>query len=295
VATITDPDQPFERSLGTLSGGSSDATTSITTVEVAISTGSSSPFTDFFWNGAAWQAGPSAYWLTATAVDGSFNSASEDWTFTGSTPTWINNRIYKIHSRAQDSALNYSAVTASTFTFDNNSAASGVVVPADGTAYRSLTLVTGTMSDSPNPSPQTVQIALRHPSNTFWDGAAFNAYDSNASWLNAATVASSSWTFTNLPASTVWNDRTIYKLFVRAVDRAGNAVADPDFANTGRQFRIDFSSPISSVSSLSTAATTYVAGPISSVAGTANDLAGGSGIGTVNIRVRRTDGLYLNS
>ncbi len=149
------------------------------------------------------------------------------------------------------------------------------------------------MSDSPNPSPLTVQVALRHPSNTFWDGVGFNTYDSNNSWLNASAVYSTSWTFTNLPAA--WNDRTVYKLFVRAIDRAGNPVSDPNFATTGSTFRIDFSSPVSKVSSLSTVATTYMQGPIATVAGTADDLAGGSGISSVNIRVHRSDGLYLNA
>jgi hypothetical protein len=38
-----------------------------------------------------------------------------------------------------------------------------------------------------------------------------------------------------------------------------------------------------------------VNGSLAAVAGTASDLAGGSGINTVNIRVRRSDGLYLNA
>ena len=294
LATIADPNQAYEKSLSIISGGSSDGATSITTVEVAISTGASAPFTDYFWNGSGWQSGPTPYWFTTSAVDGAFNSGNEDWTFTGSTPTWLNNRIYRVQVRSQDSAQNFSSVVASTFTFDNTPAGAGVVVPSAGSsAYRALTLITGTMSDSPNPSPLIVQVALRHPSNTFWDGVGFNAYDSNNSWLNASAVYSTSWTFTNLPAS--WNDRTLYKIFVRAIDRAGNPVSDPDFVNTGQAFRIDFSSPISMVSSLSTVVTTYVATPLTSVTGTANDLAGGSGVSSVNIRVRRTDGLYLNA
>src|SRR4029077_21259293 len=60
-------------------------------------------------------------------------------------------------------------------------------------------------------------------------------------------------------------------------------------------FRIDYSSPISMVGSLSTTATTYLSAPLTSVTGTADDLAGGSGISSVFLRVRRSDGNYLNA
>ncbi|MFN0117549.1 MAG: hypothetical protein ACKVQC_04550, partial [Elusimicrobiota bacterium] len=293
TAFIQDPNQAYEKSLPTISGTSQDSNTAITQVQVAISTGTSAPYTDQFWNGSSWVAGPSITWLSASATDGSFNSTSEDWYFTGSTPTWVNNKIYKVHVRPVDSAGNNTTVVVSTFTYDNTPAVSAVVVPSNLSAYRALALVTGTMSDSPNPAPQTVEIALRHPNATFWDGATFIGDDLNPVWLSAASVFGSSWTFTNLPSS--WDDRTIYKLFVRAIDLANNSVANPDFANTGRQFRIDYSSPVSKVSSLSTVTTNYVNGPISSVSGTASDLAGGAGINTVNIRVLRSDGNYLNA
>ncbi len=291
TAAILDPDAAYERSLGRITGTAVDADTAIALIDIAISTGSSAPYTDQYWNGSAWQ--PGIYWLSASPTDGSFNTSSEGWYFTGSTPTWINNRIYKIQVKPKDSSLNNNTIVNSTFTFDNTPALAAVVVPASLAASQSLTLVSGTMSDAPNPSPTIVQIALRHPADTFWDGAAFNAYNANTSWLNATSIFGSSWTFTNLPTS--WNDRTLYKLFVRAIDAAGNPVADPDFANTGLEFLIDYSSPTSSVTSLSVAVTNYVRGPFNTVTGSADDDAGGSGIGTVKIRVIRSDGNYLNA
>ncbi len=117
AVTITNPSQAYVRNLTVLSGGSSDATTSILGVDVAISTGSAVPYTDFYWNGVGWQA--PIYWFSASAVDGSFNSGNENWNWTGSTPTWINNQIYKIQTRSHDSAANYSSIVGSTFTFDN--------------------------------------------------------------------------------------------------------------------------------------------------------------------------------
>src|SRR3989338_7197675 len=109
------------------------------------------------------------------------------------------------------------------------------------------------MSDNPSPSPLNVQLTLRRPNDTYWDGVGFSTYPV---WLSAAQVYSTSWTYTNFPPT--WADRTVYKLFVRAIDRAGNLPTTPDFTTTGHQFRIDYSSPISMVDSLSTSATNYL-------------------------------------
>ncbi|OVE76474.1 hypothetical protein BVX98_05985, partial [bacterium F11] len=62
-----------------------------------------------------------------------------------------------------------------------------------------------------------------------------------------------------------------------------------------RPFTIDYSSPTSSVDSLSTTATSYINVSLTVVSGTADEEAGGSGISSVNIRVRRSDGDYLNA
>src|SRR6185503_10324016 len=130
-----------------------------------------------------------------------------------------------------------------------------------------------------------VQIALRHPANTFWNGATFVAYNANTCWLSATQVLTSSWTFTNLP--TTWDDNTIFRLYVRAIDRAGNPVSDPSpFSSAGTQFIIDRSSPTSGVTSLSVSATSYLNAPITTITGTADD-GSGSDIDTVYLRVRR--------
>ena len=293
AVTIQAPNANFINSLPILSGQSTDAAVTLTGVQVAISTGGAA-FTNFFWNGTTWQAGPTPYWFNAPATDGSFNSGSEPWNLTGaSTPTWANGVTYKVQAQSTDEAALASSIVSTTFTYDNVPASAGITQPPSLAAYNALTLVSGTMSDSPNPSPLTVQIALRHPANTFWDGSGFNAYNSVTSWVSATQIFSSSWTFTNLP--TVWDDRTLYRLYVRAIDLAGNPVTDPDFLNAGLQFRIDFSSPVSHVTSLLTTATNYLSAPLITITGTANDLAGGSGISTVNIRVQRSDGLYLNA
>jgi hypothetical protein len=51
--TISSPNVEFVNSLPTLSGGSTDDS-SVSNVEVAISTGVAAPYTDYFWNGGGW-------------------------------------------------------------------------------------------------------------------------------------------------------------------------------------------------------------------------------------------------
>ncbi|OVE77370.1 hypothetical protein BVX98_02980, partial [bacterium F11] len=274
TATIVDPNEDYEKSLPILSGGSSDPTTSITNVEVAISTGIAAPYTAQVWNGSSWQAGPSLVWINATAENPPFNTNNENWFLDHSTPTWINDVVYKIHVRAKDAADNTGTVNTSTFTFDDTPATAGVVIPAGDSAHRALTLVTGTMSDFPNPTPTIVQIALRNPAHNFWNGSDFVGYHSVNSWLPATQVFDSTWTFTNLPST--WDDRTIYRLYARAIDAAGNPVQDPPvWATAGRPFTIDYSSPTSSVDSLSTTATSYINVSLTVVSGTADEEAGG--------------------
>jgi hypothetical protein len=286
-AGILDPDQPYERSLSIISGTAADSATPISGVEVAISTGASF---DYYWSGSNWIQGP-AIWMNASAGDGTFNSTSEDWLINSSLPTYINNRAYQVTVRPADAAGNKVNQYTASFVYDTVPATSAVTSPPLLTAYQSLALVTGTMSDAPNPAPQTVELTLMNPSNNFWNGSNFSS--STSVWLSAAQVYTTTWTYTNLPTS--WNDRTIYTLFVRSIDRAGNPVPGPDFVAGGHQFRIDFSSPISKVDSLSTSATTYLSNPLSSVTGTASDLSNGSGVNAVRVRVLRSDSQYLNS
>ncbi|MCB4756877.1 MAG: Ig-like domain repeat protein, partial [Elusimicrobia bacterium] len=291
-ATFSDPNQDFERVLSIVSGGSTDNDSPITLVEVAISTGVAAPYTDQYWDGSKWVTGD-PIWFNAEAIDGNYNTTSEGWKFSASTPTWLNNRIYKVHAKPKDSAGNNANIAVATFTFDDTPATAGIVEPEHLEAFQRLTLVTGTMADGFNPKPQIVKVALRQPDGTFWNTSEWDDYDSVASWMDATAVYTDTWTFTGLPSS--WDDKTIYRLYVKAIDLAGNPVADPDFPNAGRQFRIDYSSPTSAVDSLSTSATNYLNYHPATVSGWANDAQGGSSIKTVKIRVRRSDGLYLNA
>src|SRR5262249_32719763 len=82
--TILEPNAPYERTMPPLSGSASDVGTSISLVQVSISSGAVAPFQSVYWNGTSWQVG--AFYFNATPTDGTFNSASENWHFTGSTP-----------------------------------------------------------------------------------------------------------------------------------------------------------------------------------------------------------------
>src|SRR5262249_55370132 len=136
TAVIQDPNQPFERLLTVITGSASDVDTPITGVDIAISTGASYPYEDFYWNGTGWQG--TARWLPAS---GTFGSANVNWSFTGSTPTWINNRVYNVHARPMDSAGNNNNIASSTFTFDNTPATAGISYPTASLAVRSLAMV----------------------------------------------------------------------------------------------------------------------------------------------------------
>ncbi|MBE0414950.1 MAG: hypothetical protein IBX36_00160 [Dehalococcoidia bacterium] len=67
---------------------------------------------DKYWNGTSWVV--SETWLDATASDGAFDSASEDWEITTTTSpaldtTWGGGQMYNIKARAEDAAGNVDA------------------------------------------------------------------------------------------------------------------------------------------------------------------------------------------
>lgn len=157
-----------------------------------------------------------------------------------------------------------------------------------------MTVISGTMFDAQS-GIYKVRCAIRHPAGTFWNGTGWVSYDEQTCWLEA-TVYQSSYVFTNLPIS--WDDRTVYRCYIRAEDNVNNNQPAPsDWLVAGVPFRIDYSSPTSVIndSVLQSGTTKYLQGYITSVAGTASDLTGGSGVSEVRIRVRRSDGLYMNA
>jgi len=202
TVTILDPNATFKRSLPTISGTASDATSNIAQVQVWISTGG--PLNEnFYWNGTAWQG--SVFPLSATAA----LSQSLTWTLTGaSLPTWATGVLYKVKAQSTDEAANQSSVASSTFTFDGQGPSVAITDPYDPdpatvtnpristtSAYNGIPAIFGTSSDTGPSGVTNVRfrvMSLDSGSNWFNQGnGLYDISDGNLAWYNAVT--SNSW------------------------------------------------------------------------------------------------------
>jgi hypothetical protein len=258
---------------------------SVSSVRVWITTNPASPW---YWNGASWQ--QEEYYFTAD-ISGLPNWKLEPSVYGN---PWVHNVLFRVVAQAYDSASNPSGSASKDFVYDAALPVSSITYPTSNINVRSLTVISGTMFDAQS-GVAKVKCAIRHPSGTFWNGTGWVSYDADTCWLDAV-VYQSSYVFTNLP--TIWDDRTVYRCYVKAEDNVNNKEPDPtDWLLSGVPFRIDYSSPTSLISdgTLQSGTTRYLQGYITSVAGTASDLTGGSGVSEVRIRVKRADGLYMNA
>ena len=234
--TIQAPATNYINSLPIISGQSTDPAVNLTGVQVAISTGGAA-FTNFFWNGTSWQAGPTPYWFNAAPTDSLFNSGSEAWNLTGaSTPTWVNGLTYKVQAQSTDEAALSSTIVSTTFTYDNAAPTLAIkspldATPQDDTQPRISTIslvggvaaIIGTAADSGPSGVGQVQVRVRYNDIAEWynpAGGGFTIPDGSAgtAWFNAVT--SNSWV--NWYSTFSFSTDSRFRVEAQVRDVAGN-------------------------------------------------------------------------
>ncbi|OVE77226.1 hypothetical protein BVX98_03255, partial [bacterium F11] len=231
TVSLADPDADYERALDVISGGSSDGATFVTGVEVSVSTGGGA-FEDFFWNGSGWQVG--SYWFAASAKNAPFDSGSEEWQSTNSTPTWVTGITYKVKVKSTDQAGNESDVVSSTFTFDLGVPTVSIHDPNDpapgddvNPRISTMTLVNGrpavrgATGDNGPAGVNLVEVRVRSVDLVKWynnGNGLFDLDDGDTAWFNAVTT--DSWA--NWYSTMTLGTDARYRVNARSYDTAGN-------------------------------------------------------------------------
>jgi hypothetical protein len=172
------------------------------------------------------------------------------WSLTGSTPTWIDGREYRVRARAVDDVGNVSLVLGDqTFTFNKVPPITKITVPATDLAPQnaSLTHISGTAQGSSGVGLSIVQLrVLNTDLGWYWDN--WGTFTGGTPGFNVAVAADLAW----FPASatvsdwTQWKtttsfvvDKQSYEVNARSRDLAGNY----DVAYATRSFLYDMTPP----------------------------------------------------
>jgi hypothetical protein len=148
-------------------------------------------------------------WTPATAIDGDFNSDSEDYTFTTAI---LADGSHTVRVRAWDAAGNITTLASDTITVDT--ALPSVTIGDIPDSVNQLAGITGTAWDNPPGAVERVQVLVNNSSDgTYWDGT---AWVTTKKWLDAAETES--WSY-NMPTLT---DGKAYIVKAKSIDRAGN-------------------------------------------------------------------------
>lgn len=187
-----------------------NVTMSISKVELEIKRGSDNKY----WNGSGW--GATQFWLLVT-------NGTTSWNYDTSMIPWTTNVLYHLRSRATDNLSNVETnFVTSRFLFDTTKPSSAILIPANNTTLKTLT-VNGTASDPSGSGISYVHIYLQRKSdNYYWSG---NNWNNSLAWLPVS--GRSSWYYSLY--NVTWTIGT-YLVKSKAVDRAGN-IEDPGYGN----------------------------------------------------------------
>jgi hypothetical protein len=230
TAHVTTPaaDGTFYRAAtlpGNLAGDSSDATSGVASVQIAIQDGSGN-----YWDGSDFTQASQTF----NATGGSTGS----WTYSTSTLAGqlSDGHTYTITAKGTDNAGNVSTTTR-TFVYDTTGPTLHVTMPAaDGTFYRAATLPGNLAGDSSDATSgvASVQIAIQNGSGNYWGGSAF---DQSSQTFNATGGSTGSWTYSTTTLAGKLSDGHTYTITAKATDTAGNATT------TTRTFVYDTTAP----------------------------------------------------
>ena len=165
-------------------------------------------------------------WTPATAIDGDFDSDSEDYTFTAAT---LADGSHTVRVRAWDAAGNITTLASHTFMVDT--ALPSVTIGDIPDFVNQLASITGTAWDNPPGVIEMVQVLINNSSDgTYWDGTAWVTIKR---WLDAA--GTESWSY-NMPTLT---DGKAYTVKAKSIDRAGN-----ESTEASDSFTFDITPPV---------------------------------------------------
>ncbi|MEK7382131.1 MAG: hypothetical protein AAB262_02480, partial [Elusimicrobiota bacterium] len=251
VSTMTWPvNGGYASAISSITGTANAALSGVKRVEVRITT---APATGPDWNGTGYSFAGVPIWNQATAA--------ANWEYTSLTNAFFTGNRYYIYSHAVDNAGNpQSPDTAFSVLYDTTvpsvSLARPAPNPADPPYYSNnsgsptqILLTSGTVNDNGTlPSGiVSVMIAISSgPSETMWWNAATNLFDQPGAifWSTNVYVSGTSWSYSPASwATTAFTNQTQYRLYVKAVDRAG-----VETAAASQIFRYDVSTPTAVVS-----------------------------------------------
>ena len=187
----------------------------------------------YYWCGTAWV--PSLVWLPATATDGSFDSASEDWEITSTTapslpPGWKHQETYTVNAMAVDKAdnIDFLAVPVS-FLYDVTLTGLDVCIdpiPEYAADFSNVAWeVTGTSKAAAGQTVTWVQLKIRcNTDSKYWNGWDWQdgvTWDLWAVATSGAFVVDNEvdWAYWGVP---FWEDSKDYSIWARVKDSAGD-------------------------------------------------------------------------
>jgi hypothetical protein len=212
TSTINTPsNNSLLNQLNKISGiASAPSNASVTKVEVCIKYLTSNNY----WSGSSWIT--SITWLTATGT--------ASWSYNSASVTWSSNTKYLIRSRATDNKSNVETPSyGNDFTFDKINPSSSITTPANNSALTSLTLITGSASDTGGAGLNYVRISIKRNDGAYWTGSGW-AWTNVTTWLTVS--GTTSWTYY---INTSWLPGS-YHITSKAYDKANN-IESPSYGN----------------------------------------------------------------
>ena len=220
-------DEAHHKSISQITGTSWDVSPGkVGSVQLKIQRGGSY-YTGYSWTG-------SEQWISASAVDGTFDETAEDWKWDVTYPTeaWKTDGAYTVEAKARDktkpNANTESAFLVNDFYIDNTTPLSWMITPTTYTYhYNSLSQIKGTGEDQGTVEGwNNILLRIKNIDTTrYWKKD--TGWDVAETWLDLTdtdqnkgymSIFTDSWTYTGVE----WQSGYEYKLVIWAKDKAGN-------------------------------------------------------------------------
>jgi hypothetical protein len=188
---------------------------------------------------------------------------------------WESGRTYTIDAYAVDLAGNYQIIysTSANVKADFDAPSSTITWPVHNGDYDiPVTHIDGDVSDLPPGQIDKVQLSYqRVDTGKYWDGSGWN---SDTEMFFDATVYQTSWTATGASTPNWYTtlDGVYYKVFARAIDKAGNITpkpANPAAGTSYIQFKLRTPAPTSTITSPDASVPHWKLSPLPAIRGTA--------------------------
>jgi hypothetical protein len=238
-SAVTVPaDNASVKTLSTISGTAADTTSGIASVWVTIrdlgANFAAGGGDDLYWSNVSGGWVGTATQVPANLVSSFVTSATWNLTTAGNKlpSSWTSGRVYWVIPQAIDSADNNQVVFSTvTFRVDNVAPVAGIITPANGTGFNTLTSLSGTVNGTDGVSAgldfsliSSVKLQIIDVTaspRTYWNGAQFNT---SVATRTATFVGGSSgtWTYDDATLDTQYTSAHNYLVVAWAADAAGN-------------------------------------------------------------------------